>query len=142
MLCLRCTQSFVSVAWRGVAFQKHSVSLGSVKVFSGLSGFCYCCSSLLLLWFVLCWRVFGCLLKCRIHLARPTTAYRWAFLLKTPFHLRQHLKVLCRVPLLVLGLLSHRGCGSGKRKLHSRHNFIDPEKHLLAGFFFGSRRFC
>ena len=37
MLCLRCTQSFVSVAWRGVAFQKHSVSLGSVKVFSGLN---------------------------------------------------------------------------------------------------------
>ena len=38
-------------------------SLGSVKVFSGRSGLRYRCSSLFLLWFVLCWRVFGCLLS-------------------------------------------------------------------------------
>ena len=74
-LCLRCTRSFLGVAWRSssVSFllvlpqfwlawflssSSIAFSLGSVKVFSGRSGFCYCCSSLFLLWFVLCWRVF------------------------------------------------------------------------------------
>ena len=36
-LCLRCARSFVSVAWRGVAFLQRSVSLGSRLILVGLT---------------------------------------------------------------------------------------------------------